>query len=96
MHYFCNDKKFYTDKELENNKFVKVLYSGESIAEIKEKYLQSKEVEINSNSSILSIATKNKIQAIKEYREKHDCSLREAVDAVNKMLQTKISGIQEF
>ena len=84
IYFYCSDKKFYTEDEIKKYPNLKILYSGNSVNEIQNKYLTS--VDIPFVSIEYPLRTKDKLQAIKNYREQHKCSLFEAKEAVEKML----------
>ena len=86
MTYYCSDKKFYSDANivdaLKRNFDLRILYSGDSVQDIKNKYLTFN----NDTMSIEEVAKVSKLQAVKMYREQHNCSISEAYEAIKKML----------
>lgn len=88
MFYYCSDKKFYDSKEkfenaLKYNHSLRILYSANTEKEITDKYLQ---YIINETMPIEEVAKISKLQAVKMYMQQHGCQLKEAYDAVNKMV----------
>lgn len=85
MTYYCNNKEFYSDTNiigaLKHNSDLKILYSGDSVKDIKNKYLTFN----NDTISIEEVAKVSKLQAVKMYREQHNCSISEAYEAIKKM-----------
>ena len=53
------------------------------------------EASVSSDEEILKIAQANKIEAIKEYRALHGVGLRDAKDAVERMMNSQTDAIQE-
>ena len=85
MTYYCTDKEFYLDTDiievLKHNSDLRILYSGDSVQDIKNKYLTFN----NDTISIEEVAKVSKLQAVKMYREQHNCSISEAYEAIKKM-----------
>ena len=93
--YKCNDGKYLTEYDIERSYTIvtgKYRLSNENdyfkwLKSIWGNYINTA---LNPNKIVIdkTFATHNKIMAVKVYREQHNCTLREARDAVDALIES--------